>query len=124
MLDILNKIRQNPKNNLSFNIIVCHVNHMIRKEAEEDETYVINFCKKNNIEYYIKRIDVQKYANNKKVGTIKKYVYRSIVELSNGSLEKKEEEMKLIDRNTGREYPNDIYIKDTNIRNGSKVILL
>ena len=69
MLDILNKIRQNPKNNLSFNIIVCHVNHMIRKEAEEDETYVINFCKKNNIEYYIKRIDVQKYANNKKVGT-------------------------------------------------------
>ena len=46
MLDILNKIRQNPKNNLSFNIIVCHVNHMIRKEAEEDETYVINFCKK------------------------------------------------------------------------------
>ena len=69
MLDILNKIRQNPKNNLSFNIIVCHVNHMIRKESEEDETYVINFCKKNNIEYYIKRIDVQKYANNKKVGT-------------------------------------------------------
>ncbi len=62
--------------------------------------------------------------NNKKVGTIKKYVYRSIVELSNGSLEKKEEEMKLIDRNTGREYQNDIYIKDTNIRNGSKVILL
>ena len=29
--------------------------------------------------------------NNKKVGTIKKYVYRSTVELSNGSLEKKEE---------------------------------
>ena len=36
MLDILNKIRQNPKNNLSFNIIVCHVNHMIRKESEEE----------------------------------------------------------------------------------------
>lgn len=67
MLDILNKIKNNK--DLEFELIVAHVNHMIREEAILDEQYVINYCKKNNIEYYIKRIDVLKYANNKKVGT-------------------------------------------------------
>ncbi len=62
--------------------------------------------------------------NNKRVGTIKKYIYQSIIELSEGNLKKNEYEMKLIDRNTGKEYPNNVYIKDTNIKNGSKVILL
>ena len=28
-----------------------------------------NYCKKNQIKYYVKRIDVKKYANNKKQGT-------------------------------------------------------
>ena len=62
--------------------------------------------------------------NNKRVGTIKKYIYQSIIELSEGNLKKNEYEMKLIDRNTGKEYPNNVYIKDTNMKNGSKVILL
>ena len=67
MLDILNKIKNDKC--LDFELIVAHVNHMIRQEAILDEKYVINYCTKNNIEYYIKRIDVLKYANNKKVGT-------------------------------------------------------
>ena len=67
MLDILKKLKIN--NDLEFELIVAHVNHMIRKEAIEDEEYVIDFCKKNNIQCFTKRIDVLKYANNKKIGT-------------------------------------------------------
>lgn len=65
MLDILRKIKEK----LDFEIIVCHVNHMIREEATDDEKYVENYCKENGIKYYVKRIDVKKYANNKKQGT-------------------------------------------------------
>jgi tRNA(Ile)-lysidine synthase len=65
MLDIL----KNLKEDLNFEIIVCHVNHLIREEAINDEEYVVNYCKKNNIKCYVKRIDVKTYANNKKQGT-------------------------------------------------------
>ena len=67
MLDILYKIQQNK--NINFEIIVAHVNHMIREEAMEDAIYVKNFCKKRNIEFYLKSIDVKKIANNNKIGT-------------------------------------------------------
>lgn len=65
MLDILNKI----KNEFDFEIVVAHINHMIREEAIEDEKYVSDYCKKNDIEFYIKRIDVLQIANDKKIGT-------------------------------------------------------
>ena len=65
MLDILKKLASK----LNFEIIVCHVNHLIREESTEDEKYVENYCKKNQIKCYVKRIDVKKYANNKKQGT-------------------------------------------------------
>lgn len=67
MLDILYKIQQNE--NINFEIIVAHVNHMIRKEAIEDAIYVENFCERRNIEFYLKSIDVKKIANNNKIGT-------------------------------------------------------
>ena len=86
MLDILNKLRKNYNteekqvkekhngrnrkiNKIDFQICVAHVNHMIREEAKSDEKYVENYCKKNGIEFYSKSIDVQKIANNKKIGT-------------------------------------------------------
>lgn len=65
MLHILNEIKK-EKNN--FEIIVAHVNHQIREEACDDEKYVEEYCIKNQIKYYIKRIDVKKYANNNKMG--------------------------------------------------------
>ena len=67
MLDILYKIKQNES--INFEIIVAHVNHMIREEAMEDAIYVKNFCEKRNIEFYLKSIDVKKIANNNKIGT-------------------------------------------------------
>ena len=67
MLDILYKIKQNES--INFEIIVAHVNHMIREEAMEDAIYVKDFCEKRNIEFYLKSIDVKKIANNNKIGT-------------------------------------------------------
>ncbi len=69
MLDILNKIRTNKKTDLNFQIVVAHVNHMIREEADDDEQYVKDYCKKNEIEFYAKSIDVQKLAHTNKIGT-------------------------------------------------------
>lgn len=65
MLDIFRQIKEE----LNFEIIVCHINHLIREEAKADEEYVINYCEKNNIKCYVKRIDVKSYANNKRQGT-------------------------------------------------------
>ena len=67
MLDILNKLRKTDEFN--FEIFVAHINHMIREESTDDEKYVENYCKKNEIKFYSKRIDVNEYANNNKMGT-------------------------------------------------------
>ncbi len=69
MLNILRELRNDKKLNLDFEIVVAHINHMIRKEAKEDEEYVRDYCKKNKIQFYSKSIDVQKIANNNKIGT-------------------------------------------------------
>ena len=67
LLDILIKVCQNSPSPLA--IVVAHVNHMIREEANEEENFVKTFCEKNNIEFYSKRIDVKKIANTNKIGT-------------------------------------------------------
>ena len=68
MLDILNDIKNDKTIDINFEIVVAHVNHMIRKEAEEDEKYVKKYCEEKQIEFYSKSIDVQKMANNNKIG--------------------------------------------------------
>ena len=67
MLNILKEIKDEQI--IKFQIYVAHINHMIREEAIDDEKYVENYCNKNNIKCHIKRIDVVKIANDKKIGT-------------------------------------------------------
>ena len=69
MLTILDELGKDKKSDLKFEIVVAHINHMIRKEAGEDEAYVKKYCQEKNIEFYSKRIDVQKLANTNKIGT-------------------------------------------------------
>lgn len=85
LLDILNKITKsfqkcpqtNPepmetspnKPGTSGEIVVAHVNHMLREEADEDEKYVREYCQKNEIDFYAKSIDVEKLAHTNKIGT-------------------------------------------------------
>ncbi len=52
MLDILRKIQQ--EGDIKFEIIVAHINHMIREEAEEEEKYVQKYCEKHKIKFYAK----------------------------------------------------------------------
>ena len=67
LLNILLKIKK--ENIINFNIVVCHINHMIREEANDDEEYVSNFCKKYNIEFYSQKIEIQKIARDSRIGT-------------------------------------------------------
>ena len=66
MLNILKDLKNEKM--LDCELIATHVNHQIREEANSDEEYVKNFCEKNEIKCYTKRIDVKKYANNNKIG--------------------------------------------------------
>lgn len=65
LLHLLNDL----KNEINFKIYVAHVNHMIRKEADSETEYVKEFCKKLEIECFVKRINVIEKANNLKKGT-------------------------------------------------------
>lgn len=67
LLNVLLEIKQ--ENIINFNIVVCHINHMIREEAPQDEEYVSNFCKKNNLEFFSKRIEVEEIAKQQGIGT-------------------------------------------------------
>ena len=51
MLDVLNKIRKEGK--INFEIVVAHVHHGLRENADLDEEYVKEFCKKLQIPCYV-----------------------------------------------------------------------
>lgn len=69
MLNVLKNILRNCQEGPTpVAIIVAHVNHMIRDEAKDDEDYVRAYCEKNGIDFYSKSIDIQKIANNSKIG--------------------------------------------------------
>ena len=65
MLNILNEI----KDEFDFKIYVAHINHLIREEAIDDEKFVENYCKKNDIPFFCKRAEVQKIFDTQKIGT-------------------------------------------------------
>ena len=67
MLDILNNIKNEKI--INFEIVVAHINHLIREEAIEDEKYVQKYCEQNSIDFFAKRIDVQQMAEKEKMGT-------------------------------------------------------
>lgn len=65
LLTVLN----NQKEKLGIKIYVAHINHMIRKEAIDEEKYVKEFCEKLGIECFVKRADILKIAKKEKMGT-------------------------------------------------------
>ena len=65
LLDILVHYQQA----LNIKLIVAHVNHMIRKEADSETEYVMQYCEQSHIPCYVKRIDVTKLAKEQKLGT-------------------------------------------------------
>ena len=59
----------NLKEKLQCELIVAHVNHMIRSVADSETEYVKEFCKSKGIECFVKKIDVISLANEQKIGT-------------------------------------------------------
>ena len=62
--------------------------------------------------------------NNRKLGTIKKILLSELNSKFNGVYNKDFNDIRIIDRESGIEYNNDMYIKDSKIVNGSKLILI
>ena len=91
LLNNLIQINKDEKIDLNFKIYVAHINHMIRKEAEEETAYVKKFCNKNNIECFVKKEDVNKTAQNLKIGTeeagrkIRYEFFKEIMQKTNSS---------------------------------------
>ena len=56
------------KNAYDLEIYVAHINHMLRENAIIDEEYVKEFCKKNDIELFIKHANIQEKAQKEKRG--------------------------------------------------------
>lgn len=48
---------------------VAHINHLIRTDSTDDEHFVENYCKKNNVPFYALRAEVEKIAKENKRGT-------------------------------------------------------
>ena len=67
LLNLFINLKKNRK--ISCNITVAHINHGIRKEAEDETKYVENFCKQHEIECFIKREKVEELAKEQKIGT-------------------------------------------------------
>lgn len=56
------------KNHCEFEIYAAHINHGIRgNEADRDESFVFDFCKKNRIKLFTKKICIPELAKEQKV---------------------------------------------------------
>lgn len=67
LLNVLICLKKDKK--LNFEIVVAHINHGIRKEADEETKYVENFCREKGIECFIKKEKVEEIAKKQKIGT-------------------------------------------------------
>ena len=67
LLNALLNIKKQKK--LDFGIVVAHINHMLRNEADEETEYVKRFCEEKDIQCFIKRENVEELAKINKIGT-------------------------------------------------------
>ena len=66
LLEVLYKLQ----NQLEIELVVAHINHMLRgEEANEDEKYVNDFCVERGIEVYSKRININEFAKKQRMST-------------------------------------------------------
>lgn len=54
---------------LKIEIVVAHINHSLRIEADNETKYVQEFCEKLDIECYVKKINLNQYCIDNKIGT-------------------------------------------------------
>lgn len=54
---------------LGIELVVAHINHMLREEAEEETKYVKEFCEKIGILCFVKYANIAKLSQEQKLGT-------------------------------------------------------
>lgn len=69
LLDALYRLKDEfcCKEKINYQLIVAHVNHMIRKEADAEQIYVETYCKERNIPFFYDKKDVEKIARDLKM---------------------------------------------------------
>ncbi len=69
MLHVLNELRSIIKENLNitYDLSVAHVNHMIRDESYNEKIYVENISKEMKIPFYYLETDVEKFSKELKM---------------------------------------------------------
>ena len=67
LINLLYKIKNEGK--IDFELCVCHINHMIRKEASSDEEFVKQYCEARKIPFFVKHAKVEKISKELKIGT-------------------------------------------------------
>lgn len=60
---------------------------------------------------------------NKKIGTIKKYLISSVEEFNDGNVSNIEN-FKIYDKDNSKIYDNNTYVRDSGIKNGTKLVLM
>lgn len=63
------------KEDIDFDIVVCHVNHNKRKESIVEEEYITSFCKDRGIVCFVKSIDFKDTKNFQEVARSKRYEF-------------------------------------------------
>lgn len=53
---------------LKYNLVVVHLNHCIRQDADEDEKYVKRFCEKYAVKFYSKKVNIKEKSEIEKIG--------------------------------------------------------
>ena len=56
-------------------IVVCHINHNVRKESIEEQKYIENYCKKHNLILETMTIDNYKENNFENEARKKRYAF-------------------------------------------------
>lgn len=52
---------------INFEFSICYINHKLRKEVFEEESWIKEFAKKHQLKCYIKRVDVLKFSKERKI---------------------------------------------------------
>ena len=58
----------NLKQKLQIELVVAHVNHMIREVADSETQYVEDFCNNKGIQCFVKKVDVIQKVKRKMGG--------------------------------------------------------
>lgn len=66
LLNLLCALREK----MNLKIVAAHINHMLRAEdADKDEEYARSLCKRLNVEFFCKKIDINKYSKENGVSS-------------------------------------------------------